>query len=48
MFDPSARPWVQKDTLTFAIPMRKFITMVNHMDQSFLITDTWDTVKKRL
>jgi hypothetical protein len=47
MFDASARPCVPKDTLSFAIPIRKFITMVGHMDESFLITDTWDTVKKR-
>ena len=47
MFDPSARPCVPKDTLSFAIPIRKFITMVGHMDESFLITDTWNTVKKR-
>lgn len=48
MFDPSARPCVPKDTLTFAVPIRKFITMVWHMDDSFLITNTWNTVKNRL
>jgi len=48
MFDASARPCVQKDTLSFAVPIRKFITMVGHMDESFLITETWNTVKKRL
>jgi hypothetical protein len=48
MFDASARPYVPKDTLTFAIPMKKFITMVGHMDESFLITDTWRTIRKRI
>ena len=48
MFDVSARPCVPKDTLSFAVPMKKFRTMVGNMDESFLITDTWDTVKKRL
>lgn len=48
MFDVSARPCVPKDTLTFAIPIKKFKTMVGHMDESFLITETWRTVKKRL
>jgi len=47
MFDASARPCVPKDTLSFSVPMKKFITMVNHMDESFLITDTWQKVKKR-
>jgi hypothetical protein len=48
MFDASARPCVPKDTLSFAIPMKKFKTMVGHMDESFLITETWNTVKNRL
>jgi hypothetical protein len=48
MFDASARPCVPKDTLSFAIPMKKFKTMVGNMDESFLITDTWKTLQKRL
>lgn len=48
MFDASARPCVPKDTLSFSIPMKKFETMVSQMDESFLITETWKTVKKRL
>ena len=48
MFDASARPCVPKDVLSFAIPMKKFETMVVNMDESFLITETWRTVKKRL
>ena len=48
MFDASARPCVPKNTLTFSVPIRKFKTMVENMDQSFLITDTWDSVRKRL
>ncbi|MCX6266218.1 MAG: DUF169 domain-containing protein [Bacteroidetes bacterium] len=48
MFDASARPCVPKDTLSFSVPMKKFITMTGYMDESFLITDTWKTVKKRL
>jgi hypothetical protein len=28
--------------------MKKFITMLGYMDESFLITDTWETVKKRI
>jgi len=48
MFDPSARPWVPKDTLSFTIPMKKFEKIVTYMDETFLITKTWDSVKKRI
>ena len=48
MFDCSARPCVPKDTLSFSIPMKKFITILDNMDESFLITETWETVKKRI
>ena len=48
MFDISARPFVEKDVLTFAAPMKKFRTMVTNMDESFLITDSWGKVKKRI
>jgi hypothetical protein len=48
MFDISARPFVEKDVLSFAIPMKKFETMVDNMDESFLITRSWERVKKRL
>jgi hypothetical protein len=48
MFDISARPFVEKDVLTFAAPMKKFQTMVANMDESFLITRSWEKVKKRI
>ena len=48
MFDPSARPCVPANTLSFAVPMKKFTTMIQYMDESFLITDTWETVRKRI
>jgi hypothetical protein len=48
MFDVSARPYVPKDTLTFSIPMKKFERMVEGMDESFLITSSWQKVKRRL
>ncbi len=48
MFDPSARPYVQRDILTFAVPFEKFEQMVNQMEESFLITKTWDTIRKRI
>jgi len=48
MFDPSARPCVPKDTLSFAVPMIKFERMIDYMEESFLITDTWKMVEKRI
>jgi uncharacterized protein (DUF169 family) len=48
MFDPSARPCVPKNTLSFAVPMIKFEKMISYMEESFLITDTWKTVQKRI
>jgi hypothetical protein len=48
MFDPSARPWVEPNILTFAAPMNKFITMKDNMEESFLITPTWGKILKRI
>jgi len=48
MFDVSARPFVLPETLSFAAPMEKFARMVSHMEESFLITPSWEKVKKRI
>ncbi|MDD1717693.1 MAG: DUF169 domain-containing protein [Methanoregulaceae archaeon] len=48
MFDPSARPCVMLDVLTIAIPMKKFAKMIGYMEESFLITGTWEKVKKKI
>lgn len=48
MFDISARHCLPADMLTFAVPWPKFVRMVNNMDESFLITDSWAGVKKRI
>jgi uncharacterized protein (DUF169 family) len=48
MFDVSARPYVPKETLTFAVPMNKFVRMIDNMEESFLITRSWDKVKNRI
>jgi len=48
MFDPSARPCVPANVLTFSVPMSRFVRMIGHMDESFLITDTWKKVRKRI
>jgi len=48
MFDVSARPCVPPDILSFTVPMKKFIQMVAYMEESFLITESWKIVKKRI
>lgn len=48
MFDPSARPCVPYDTLSFSVPMEKFEKMISYMEESFLITKTWTNMMKRL
>jgi len=48
MFDVSARPSVPEHVLSFAVPMTKFERMTDNMDESFLITDSWAKVKKRI
>ncbi len=47
MFDISARPFVKNCELTIAIPMGKFASMVNDMEESFLITKSWSKVLQR-
>lgn len=48
MFDVSARPFVPKETLTLALSMNKFRRMIENMDESFLITPSWEKVKARI
>lgn len=48
MFDVSARPFVPHNTLTFSVPMNRFVTMIENMEESFLITRSWAEVQKRI
>jgi uncharacterized protein (DUF169 family) len=48
MFDPSARPFVPQETVSFAVPFNKFTRMVDNMEESFLITDSWARIQKRI
>jgi len=48
MFDVSARPYVPENVLTFAVPMEKFVGMVENMEESFLITESWSKVQRRI
>jgi len=48
LFDPSARPHVDRSTLSFATPWGKFRQMIDDMDESFLVTPTWDRIRARM
>ncbi len=48
MFDISARPYVKSSVLTFAVPTKLFERMAEAMDESFLIADAWQKIKKRI
>jgi len=48
MFDVSARPCVPENVLTFAVPMNKFVRMIDDMEESFLITASWAKVNQRI
>lgn len=48
LFDVSARPCVETNSLSFAVPIVKFRSMVENMEESFLITGSWKKVQKRI
>ena len=49
LFDPSVRPWVGKDELSFTVPMSRFTVMLNTMRECFLFgSHAWERVKARL
>ena len=48
MFDVSARPFVGPSLLTFAMPTKLFSILLDNLDESFLITESWKKVKKRI
>lgn len=48
-FDPSVRPYVESDRLSFAVPMSRFREMLGTMRSCFLYdTHAWSKVKKRI
>ena len=46
--DPSARKVIDKDLLSFSIPMPRFLEMEANADSCFFHTDTWAVIEKRL
>lgn len=47
-WDPSDRKFLKPDELTFSMPTAMFERMLNRWRESFLSTDTWAHVKKRI
>ncbi|MCP4020653.1 MAG: DUF169 domain-containing protein, partial [Desulfobacteraceae bacterium] len=47
-WDPSARKFYKPDELSFTIPIKMFIEMLNRYDQSFLKTKTWKNMGKKI
>ena len=48
MFDVSARPFIPENVLSISIPMNKFSVMIENMEESFLITGSWNKIQKRI
>lgn len=48
MFDPSARACVKDNELTFATPYNRLLELMDYMEESFLITNIWEHLKKRI
>lgn len=46
MFDISARPCVDADEISFAVPFPKFERMVENMDESFLTKSSWKSLSR--
>lgn len=48
LFDSSARPYVKSNLISFAIPIKRFEKLAGYMDESFLITETWEVMRRRM
>jgi len=48
MFDVSTRPFVEPNLLTLAMPVKLFLTLLDNLDESFLITESWRKVRERI
>ena len=48
LFDISARPHVEPNILTFAVPFPRLAQMAANMDESFLTTHSWALVRQRI
>jgi uncharacterized protein (DUF169 family) len=47
-WDPSARKYYKTDELSFTVPFAMFCDMLNRFEESFLKTNSWATVQKKI
>jgi hypothetical protein len=47
-WDPSERKFLKPDEITFSMPYEMFGRMVTRWPESFMNTDTWATIRKRI
>lgn len=47
-FDPSCRRFLKTDELSFAVPLSLYRKMITRWEGSFLTTETWKTVRKKI
>ena len=47
-WDPSARKFFKTDELSFTLPYKMFVDMIERFDESFLKTKSWATVQKKI
>lgn len=47
-WDPSARMYFKTDELSFTVPFTMFVDMVARFNESFLKTNSWATVQKKI
>jgi uncharacterized protein (DUF169 family) len=47
-WDPSARKFYKTDELSFTVPLEMFRKMLDRFEESFLKTETWSTVQKKI
>ncbi|KPJ79161.1 MAG: hypothetical protein AMJ54_00440 [Deltaproteobacteria bacterium SG8_13] len=47
-WDPSARKFFKTDELSFSVPLEMFRRMLQRFEGSFLATETWKTVRKKI
>lgn len=47
-WDPSARKFFKTDELSFCVPFDMFVDMLARFEKSFLKTETWATVRKKI
>jgi uncharacterized protein (DUF169 family) len=48
LFDVSARPFVEADILTLAMPAKMFPLLLQSQEESFLITKSWERIRERI